>query len=551
MRSELLWVKGSDPKEGGWPGLRINKEEFVDGMKIKRDVPVAMRDGIKLYVDIFRPESAAGLLPILLAWSPYGKHGAKTLAIFPNSGVPRGSVSRHAAWEGPDPAYFTQKGYAVINADSRGSWGSEGDNEIFSLQEAQDGYDMIEWAGTLPWSNGRVALAGVSYLAIIQWRIAELNPPHLACINPWEGFSDVYRDYSYHGGIPETNFLKFMEWSCRCSYGSIEDWSAMHKAHPLLDDYHKSKSCQDLSKIIVPAYVVADWGDQGLHLRGTLNAFTGLGSPHKWLEIHGRKKWQYYYQPSSLRRQEAFFQRFLKNEESEVDTWPRVEIEIRDRAFEGTVRAENEWPLSRTRHVPIHLNLSSGRMTNDVPQELTIASYNSEAVDDCVKFEYTFEAVTELTGGMRLRLWVATDEGDDMDLFVQLDKIDGNRSIVPFVAMAMLDDGPLALGWLRVSQRELDLSRSSYGRPWLHHRRQLLLRPNEVVPVDIEILPSSTRFTPGDSLRLTIQGNDIFKYPLPQAQLHQELVNAGKHHVYSGGIYDSYLVLPVIDSPHA
>ena len=467
--------------------------------------------------------------------------------MFPNSGVPPNSVSRHTAWEGPDPACWSQRGYAVINGDACGSWASEGDNEIFSLQEAEDGYDVIEWAASLPWSNGRVGLAGVSYLAIVQWRIAELNPPHLSCINPWEGFCDVYRDYGYHGGIPETNFKKFMQWSCRCSLGSVEDWMGMHERHLLLDDYHKSKGCQDLSKITVPAYVVADWGDQGLHLRGSVDAFMGLGSSEKWLEVHGRKKWQYYYQESSLQRQEAFSQKFLKEQDSEVDSWPPVRIEVRDRAYKGIMRDEPKWPIARTRYISKHLDVSSGQLVDIAPLAVAVASYNSETIDDHLELQHKFGKETELSGHMRLGLWVSTDRGQDMDLFVQLDKMDSSGRKTPFVAMAMIDDGPLALGWLRVSHRELDVSRTSFGRPWLQHRRQLFLRPEEITAVDIEILPSSTRFSAGESLRLTIQGNDIFRYDLPQAQLHQESVNLGKHLIYSGGVYDSYLVLPLTD----
>ena len=115
--------------------------------------------------------------------------------------MPKGSVSKYAVWEGPDPLYWTKQGYAMINADARGSWGSEGDLEIFSPQEAQDGYDIVEWATALPWSNGKVGMSGVSYLAIIQWRVAETNPPHLACIIPWEGFTNIYRDYGHHGAF--------------------------------------------------------------------------------------------------------------------------------------------------------------------------------------------------------------------------------------------------------------------------------------------------------------------------------------------------------------
>ena len=540
------WKTGTDPREGKWPGLRPDTDEHVDGMHITWDVTVPMRDDTKLYADILRPEGMENeKLPIILTWSPYGKHGPKTFDIFPNSGVPKGSVSKYAVWEGPDPLYWTKKGYAVINADCRGSWGSEGDCEILSAQQGQDGYDLVEWAAALPWSNERVAIAGVSYLAIIQWRVAELNPPHLSCIMPWEGFSDVYRDYSHHGGIPETNFMKFTEWSCRCSLGKVEDWIAMQTEHPFMDEYQETKRAK-LAQIKCPAYVVADWGDQGLHTRGTLLAFETMSSNQKWLEVHGRKKWQYYYQPSSIHRQEQFFKKFLKNEASEVDQWPRVLMEVRDRAEEGKFREEQEWPLERTKPVIKYLDATTKSLVDNIPDKVAVTSYEALS-DDRAVFTHKFDKDTELTGAMRLRLWVSTDQGDDMDIFTQLDKVDHSGQVVPFIAMAMLDDGPLALGWIRASHREQDTAKSNTFRPWLRHERELLLREAEIVPVDIEIWPSSTRFAKGESLKITVAGKDIFTYELAQCQLHEDSRNKGKHFIHTGATFDSYLVMPVID----
>lgn len=543
---EKKWIPGTDPKEGKWPGLRPNAVETVDGMHITWDVAVPMRDGVKLYADVLRPEGSEDeKLPIIITYSPYGKHGPKTFDIFPNAGVPKGSVSKYAVWEGPDPFYWTKKGYAVINADCRGSWGSEGDCEILSAQQGQDGYDLVEWAAALPWSNGRVGIAGVSYLAIIQWRVAELNPPHLSCIMPWEGFSDVYRDYSHHGGIPETKFVKFMEWSARCSLGKVEDWVTMQKEHYLLDEYQETKRAK-LSQISCPAYVVADWGDQGLHTRGTLLAFENISSEQKWLEVHGRKKWQYYYQPSSLRRQEAFFQKFLKNEESEIDEWPRVLLEVRDRAEEGIFRGEQEWPLQRTNAVVKYLDAASMTLVDSIPRKTSTAKYKALS-DERATFTHTFDRETELTGGMRLRLWISTDVGDDMDVFAQLDKLDASGAVVPFISMSMIDDGPLALGWIRASHRELDPEKSRATRPWLCHERELPLREGEIVPVDIEIWPSSTRFAKGESLVITVAGKDIFTYDLAQCQLHEDSRNEGTHSIHTGATFDSYLVMPVVE----
>lgn len=116
-------------------------------MEVIRDIAVQMRDGVKLYVDLFRAEGSTNdRLPTLMTMSPYGKHGLESFDLFPGSGVPRGSVSRHAVWEGPGPLYWTRRGYAVLNVDGRGSWASEGDLVVLGLQEAIDGYDVIERA---------------------------------------------------------------------------------------------------------------------------------------------------------------------------------------------------------------------------------------------------------------------------------------------------------------------------------------------------------------------------------------------------------------------
>ncbi len=294
---DVIWRKSvTHPSEGKHPGFGYRIEPHDDFM-IERDVAVPMRDGIKLYADIIRPKTSAKV-PVILTYSPYGKHGLKKFLFSPESGVPAGSVSKYAVWEGPDPAYFVPHGYAVVNADARGSWYSEGDLTIWSDQEAQDGYDLVEWAARQPWSTGKVGMSGVSYLAIVQWRIAALNPPHLAAINPWEGWSDCYRERSYHGGIPETKMVPWAQWSTSFSLTRSEEFVEVAKEHPLLDDYWRGKSA-DLSKITAPAYIVADWGDQGLHTRGTIEGFRQASSQHKWLEVHGRKKWQYYYQAES------------------------------------------------------------------------------------------------------------------------------------------------------------------------------------------------------------------------------------------------------------
>src|ERR1019366_5604594 len=104
-----------------------------------------------------------------------------------------------ALLEAPDPVYWVQQGYAVLQADVRGMHKSEGHAGILRQQDAEDYYDLIEWAGSQPWCTGRVGLMGVSYLCMSQWCVAALKPPHLCAMVPWEGVTDLYREPEFHG----------------------------------------------------------------------------------------------------------------------------------------------------------------------------------------------------------------------------------------------------------------------------------------------------------------------------------------------------------------
>ena len=550
---ELLFWEGIPPTEseqyfGGYPGFNPRTEK-ADGMVCEFDVGVAMRDGAKIYVDVFRPEKE-GKYPVLIGWSPYGKHGRVSYTVFPRCGVCDSDSSKYAAFEADDPAEWCPQGYIIINVDPRGCWGSEGDLTFMSEQEAEDCYDLIEWAGTQSWSNGKVGMHGVSYLAWTQWRTAALNPPHLAAINPWEGVSDFYREFAFHGGIPETHFLPGLKTHMSFSTTRVENIVEMAKQHLLFDEYWASKNA-DLSKITVPAFVVASWSDHGLHSRGTLEGFKKIASKDKWLMIHGRKKWQNFYQNVEKRRQ--FFDRFLKGMDNEVKYWPRVMLEVRERFFWGNFRAEKEWPLARTQYTKLFLNPGAGKLSRAPIQEEGSVRYAVNDITDKTqnaKFEFVFDERTELTGHMKLRLWVEADGSDDLDLFVAIEKIDRTGDIVPFQFFGNHEDGAVALGWLRVSHRELDEEKSTPYQPFYKHQREIKLKTGEIVPVDIEILPSGTLFEPGERLRVVIQGSDIYNYPEEyHSQGHTDTVNQGEHVIHAGGKYDSYLLAPVIPNP--
>jgi uncharacterized protein len=107
--------------------------------------------------------------------------------------VLEGSSNKYQNWELVDPEKWVPDGYACVRVDSRGAGGSPGILDVWSPRETQDLYQCIEWAGTQPWSNGKVGINGISYYAMNQWNVGALKPPHLAAMCIWEG--------SRHGGI--------------------------------------------------------------------------------------------------------------------------------------------------------------------------------------------------------------------------------------------------------------------------------------------------------------------------------------------------------------
>ncbi|MCB1436271.1 MAG: CocE/NonD family hydrolase [Rhodobiaceae bacterium] len=535
--------KGAEP-----PAFR---REVVGGMLIERDVAVPLRDGTVIYLDLFRPVDGPPAPP-LIGWGPYGKHGhTRYSQSFPKADVADEHLTKYTAFEAPDPVFWVANGYAVINVDPRGTWYSQGRATYLSPQEAEDFFDVIEWAGTRDWSNGKVGLSGVSYLTCSQWRVAELNPPHLAAINPWEGWSDTYREVARHGGIPETSFWPYLPTRWGHSTTQVEDLALETAERPFFDAYWASKAAQ-LEKIAVPAYVVASWTDQGLHTRGTLEGFRRISSEQKWLEVHGRKKWAHYYDPESVKRQKAFFDHFLKGQKSELARWPRVRFEVREKYLTAAEHAATDWPLPGTRYTRLHLDAAAGSLSFDPPQGAARCAYDSAADSAAggeaarASFDITFAEPVELVGHMKLRIWMAAEACDDMDIFVAVQKLGKDGEIVPFAYYAQFEDGPVALGWLRASHRELDTARSTEYRPVLAHVREAKLVHGGFVPLDIEIWPSGTAFAAGEGLRLVVQGRDIYDYPKPSVYArHEDLVNRGRHLIATGSGRESYLLVPV------
>jgi uncharacterized protein len=251
----------------------------------EHDVKVAMRDGVELRADIYRPQ-AEGKFSVLLQRTPYDKR---------NFAIGLKGAAR---------------GYVVIIQDVRGRYASEGEWYTFK-NEMNDGYDTIEWAAALPYSNGKVGMFGGSYVGATQMLAAIMHPPHLAGICPVVTGSNYHSNWTYQGGAFEQWFNE--SWASQLAQDTLArkvkdatnaaagmrelplsgyplfnlrgvhpsatatlapyflDWIA----HPNYDDYWKRVSIEEhFREITVPALHIAAWYD--IFLGGSLRNYEGI-----------------------------------------------------------------------------------------------------------------------------------------------------------------------------------------------------------------------------------------------------------------------------------
>jgi predicted acyl esterase len=479
------------------------------GIVFERDVAIQVRDGTTLRANVFRPQRE-GRFPVLMSAHPYGKDVLPPRTPIGYLPLKRYrfmrqtdslTYSAYTGWEAPDPCVWVPRGYALINLDLRGFGTSEGVGTLLSDQEAADYAEVIEWAGRQPWSTGKVGLIGVSYLAISQWKVAALRPKSLAAICPWEGFTDVYRDVAYPGGVREDGFTPF--WADMTEKAGCTSTSLRREqlARPLFDDFWKSTT-PDLERIEVPALICASFSDHGMHTRGSFEAFRRIGSKERFLFTHRTGKWATFYGGEALALQSRFFDCYVKGEDNGMRSAAPVRLEVRATGDAvHSVRDERAWPLPSTRWVMLHLGagtLQEGTVQTPATTRFAVgtgrASFVLSVADDL-----------EVVGPMKLRLFVELQGCKDAHLFVAVRKIKDGRHVV-FEGTSGFGYDVVTKGWARVALRHLDPERSEPHRPVLSFDREEFLTAGEVASIDIELLPSATLFRRGETLRLDVQG---------------------------------------------
>ena len=539
--------------------------ELPQGIVVERDVMIPTTQGPKLAANIFKP-SIGTSWPVIMCCTTYGKdlhpldytlagRGPANRSIGLDMGDMR--VSEATPFEAADPGYWVPHGFVVIHVDALGSGKSEGEAALGLGDAVVDAFcDAVGWAADQDWSNGKVGLNGVSYLAAVQWRIAARQPRGLAAIVPWEGFTDVLSDVVCHGGIPETAFFPW--------------WMSGEKSASPKDDGGPFFSCEkpvvdpgplatfvglplgltpnradfpvtevDFQSIEVPLLTCASWSAQGLHSRGAMNGFVRSASQHKHLYTHGRHEWTVSNSIESLEHQRLFYERYLLDRDVHV---PVVHLEVRHSLEKYETRNESVFPPESAVKVPLFLDAERGTLTEESPAEPATLAYGSESPNDRLIFRHLFFKDTEISGPMALRCYMSIESGFDLDLFVGIRKLDPRGQEVQFWNRLSRHD-IVTRGWLRASRRPDHLSVKDSLTPYADYDREAPVVCGENIELNVEILPSSTFFEAGSSMILELRGRDITELPNFQ---HHRIFNCGSHTLYTGPDHLSRLLVPMI-----
>jgi putative CocE/NonD family hydrolase len=499
---------------------------------------VRMDDGIELGATITYPSEdgtapAPGRFPVVLNMTPYGRDG----------GCSCESASDYAT-----------RGLVLAVVDVRGTGGSQGnlDANYFSPREARDGYDVVEFLGTQPWSNGKVGMSGGSYLGIMQYLTAEQDPPHLAAIAPDEALADIYNDAAYPGGILSLSFdaqylavqgapglatpnseASMIPGTLTAKYEQATGRSVAfdYLENPFDDSFYRERSpITRVSKIHVPVFVLDGWRDafesgnirmyRALERRKGVETLLNVGPcTHKGCGF----PFDPTEEPPGVDNIEAqelqFFQRHLMG--LEVPTLPRVRLYVQQA---GAYMNTTAWPpaQSTTRRYYVGAqSLSSRRsaessaayvtdpaagLSMSFDQQGTVAASPYIPIDQRLEEEQgltwrtpSLAAPLTLAGPVALHL-VAASTASDTDWFAKISDVapDGSQNIV-------------SEGQLRASLRAL-AAKSTHREPLESLGSPEAIAPGTFYDYEIALAPTAYRLAAGHQLQLRLTS-----YNMPNA----------------------------------
>lgn len=572
---------------------RNHLRRTLSGIQKETDVRIPTRDGGYVLADLYRP-IAEGRYPAIVGIGAYGKAPYRGCICSQDDMLAKavtedrffeGNPDNHAYenHETADSRYWVPKGYAVVKVDGRGVCNTPGVMNPYSVQEAEDFYDSIEWVAAREWANGSVGTWGASYFGINQPIVASLQPPSLKAMVVSAGDSNRYREVLFTGGI--SNAIARESWwensvkPNRCLDQETFDRMALQNANPFDDPaaygtYYDQPQppgeiAADMSKVTVPMLVEVPLSHTGhQHIRGSVVTYMSAASQQKNLSlITGDFIDGWMYTEPALSHHLAFFERWLKGEPNDVMARPKVKLMIRTGDGGWYWQYEDEFPIARTEYGRYYLDgtpstwSGDGNRTDFMTLSVNQASretsrtYSADVnrgVEPCWASGASFvtDPLTDdvvLAGWIKLVAWVSSTSSD-IDLFASVRVIDENGEEIPYALRGGFGRYPVGKGALKVSHRTLDKEKSTIYLPHHTHRKSdyaPLQGNDDVVEVEVELEPSTALVRRGYRIRLDVQPVDGCDWGTPH------VYDGGYHKGASNTIYmgpdrRSYLQLPIV-----
>jgi putative CocE/NonD family hydrolase len=563
----------------GFPADKLSQPKYK--MVVEKDVMIPMRDGVMIAANIYRPD-APGTFPALHAADSYQKDMVNivpTLPIF------------HCV-EVNDIEYFVSRGYVFVHTDSRGTGHSlQGEWAFWSQEEQTDLYDMIEWIGVQDWCSGKVGMLGESLLAWVQWFAACQQPPHLACILPWDAGADMYRDVAWHGGMMTFGFpTAWHSWEIRAHYRlgiparfdtepanpDSGRWDLIWNVinHPTYDDFWKLRN-PDFSKIQVPVFTVGALHKVGLHLRGVVRGYEELKTPKKMMLIHGEMdgdEMAIYNTPEMRMLMLRWYDHWLKGNDTGMMDEPPVSIFVRGK---DEYRLEADWPIPRTEYRKLYFHAGPSTSIHESLNDGSLAWESPTEAESSFTYSYPDEDWTHFSGGgtapiedgivhftRRIPTFVSEPLDEDVEVsgnIVLVLYASSDQTNTDFVCR-LVDQAPdseqvpgmppkgyiLTRGWLKASHaatRSEELSRPD--RPYYLHDAPKHIEAGKPYKFEIEVWPTCNLFKKGHRIRVDVACGDS---PAVDFGGHYYGVKVGSDTYYHDKDHASHIVLPVIPS---
>jgi predicted acyl esterase len=553
------------------------RSEQQFGMIVESDVFVEVRDGVKLAIDIYRPD-APGKFPALLALSPYGKKAQ----VFESPPQPFGKSIFEASIESGDPSFYATRGYVYVIGDLRGTGDSEGEYEgVMSHHEGEDGADIVEWLAEQPWCDGNIGTAGICYFANTQLQVAANQPPHLKCIAPWE----IYGDDLYNHGIYEGGVLNIFwyglytgTYPARCGYAIKNTVSAMIKntppdelkklveetakdpdleqypylyhllmypeknpplfdfmLNPLDGPFYKERSViEKIDKIEVPTYVGGPFFS--FFTEPQVNVFNRLQVPKKMFLYTdmGLRPWKDYHHHQELLR---WYDYWLKGMDTGIMDEEPIRYHITGAEKWSTSK---QWPIDDTQYTDFYLG-SLGTLLPEpdyfnsnpdcflqeplfVSEERARVTYVSRPLSDDL----------QVTGAPRITFYASIDQ-KDTNFRIQVRDADSDAIY------------PLAQGWLKASHRAVDEKKTTEWEIAHDHTKAVPVEPGEICEYTVQLRPMSHMFGAGQRIMVDISSIDVpTDIETYDVMWHMCNARATLHKIYRDGERPSRLSLPVI-----